>query len=67
MRRSTPSTKENIMENDKKISAKDIKAYAIIGLAAFGAYQVGKLAIDWVGTIEVKELQKKFAKKELND
>lgn len=55
------------MENDKKISAKDIKTCAIIGLAAASAYQIGKLAIDWVGAIEVKELQKKFTKKEINN
>lgn len=56
------------MENKaKKISTKDITVTATIGLAAFGAYQVGKLVIDWVGAIEVKELQKKFAKKEIED
>lgn len=55
------------MENDNKISAKDIKAAAIIGLAAFSAYQIGKLVIDWAGAIEIKELQKKFTKTEIND
>lgn len=55
------------MKNDKKISAKDIKACAIIGVAAIGAYQIGKLVIDWAGAVEVKELKEKFAKKEVTN
>jgi hypothetical protein len=52
------------MENNTpKFSPKDIPAYAGLALAAFGLYQIGKLAIDWVGAIEDERLRKKYEKR----
>jgi hypothetical protein len=50
------------MENEtpnKPRTRELVGAYAIIGLAAFGAYHVGKLGIDWYeAAVEIRKLKK---------
>ena len=55
------------MENNTpKFSPKDIPAYTVLAMAAFGLYQIGKVAIEWVGVIEDARLRKKYEKENNN-